>query len=162
LLNHRIIIASTKTKIITIMNAITILVNTFPPNPAVMSRLEKKKKRTKKQKAPPSLSSSSSPYLAAIVTPTSLMDDSATWKAYNLATLDRPNIPIDGYERRVDFRDKSRTTHGLVELGRGSFGVVYKMKRKGVNMAIKIIHKESLFDDYRRELLCREISIQKK
>jgi hypothetical protein len=93
------------------------------------------------------------------------VDDSTTWKSsFDLESLDRPNnMPIND-RRVVHVREKSRTTDdGLVELGRGSFGVVYKMERLGMmNVAIKMIPKERLFDNYRRELLRREISIHKK
>jgi len=158
------------------MNVFRSLVHEFPPNPAMLARQrrrhlpvnsENKKHVIKRQKL-------CSPSSTAITPRNTLLDDSTTWQAANVVTIERDNSIVlsDNYilhdvllngQARSDWTTHDYETLNLI--GQGTFGAVFKMQERvsGTNVALKIICKESMLKDYdyRMELLHREIQIQK-
>jgi hypothetical protein len=159
------------------MNVFRSLVHEFPPNPAMLARQrrrhlpvnsENKKHVIKRQKL-------CSPSSTAITPRNTLLDDSTTWQAANVVTIERDNSIVlsDNYilhdvllngQARSDWTTHDYETLNLI--GQGTFGAVFKMQERvsGANVALKIICKESMLKDYdyRMELLHREIQIQKR
>ena len=149
------------------MTSFQVLLERFPPNPAMVSRQNHHHRHL-----PPRIPVSST----ATVTPPPLLDDFSTWRVTNPVNTER-------YRNASSSKTISNKTHTLVHkidqqnpghmreyetlrlLGHGTFGVVFKIKEQcsGVEKAIKIIGKESMLKDYdfRMELLQREICIQR-